>query len=140
MKKILFTLLAVIFLAGALGGAGFVGYRIGYRQGASATGNTSPFIHGFQFAPRDMPMHDFGREFGRGFDRRSGPADFWMPRHGMNFGFFPPLIFLGQIAFWALVIWFAYWLFTRSGWQLSLKRQTVEDPKAGTVEPEQKTG
>jgi hypothetical protein len=47
-------------------------------------------------------------------------------RGGM--GFFSPFMFLGRILFWGLVIWFAYWLFTRSGWPLTRKPQPVSQP------------
>ena len=46
MKKILLTLLAVIVVVGALAGAGFVGYRIGYTNGATASGNVPFFGRG----------------------------------------------------------------------------------------------
>ena len=127
MKKVLLTLLAVLVVAGVLAGTGFAGYRIGYRQGTLTTsdGSNVPFVHPFQMSPRDMPMHNFGRDLDRSFDRNFGPQGFGM-RGGM--GFFAPLMFLGRILFWGLVIWFVYWLFTRSGWQLTRKPQPVSQP------------
>ena len=140
MKKVLLTILAVIVVAGVLAGAGFAGYRIGYQQGAHSTLTTNitpndktPFMHPFGF--QDMPMHNFGRDSDRGFSRGFGPGGFGM-RGGM--GFFAPLMFLGRILFWGLVIWFAYWLFTKSGWKLSRTPQPVESPKVEVPAPTEK--
>jgi len=143
MKKVLLTLLAVIVVLGVLAGAGFAGYRLGYQQGAQSTStsnntpNNLPFMHGFQFGPQDMPMRNFGRDFDRNFQRGIRPGGFGM-RGGMGFGFFAPLMFLGRILFWGLIIWFAYWLFTRSGWLLTRTRQPVESPKVETPAPQEK--
>jgi hypothetical protein len=132
MKKVLLTLLAVIVIVGALGAAGMVGYRYGYYQGALNTtdGETPAFVPGFGDGPQRMPMHPFGfeRDFGpgRGFDR-----DFGMMPGGMRgFGFFAPLVFLVRIAFWALLIWAAYMLVTRSGWRLTRTSPPVESQPA----------
>jgi len=136
MKKVLLTLLAIMVIAGALAGAGFAGYRIGYKQ-AALTGtpeNVMPFNHDFQFGPRDMPMLNFGKDFNRGFNREFGPGG-----RGMEFGFFPPLMFLGRIAFWVLAILFVYWLFTKSGWQLTRRQQSVADHTVVPSEPEKKS-
>jgi hypothetical protein len=78
-------------------------------------------------------MHNFSRDLDRGFGRGFGPGGFGMRGGMMGFGFFGPLMFLGRLLFWALVIWFAYWLFTKSGWQLTRKSQPVVD--SPTVEP-----
>ena len=144
MKKVLLTLLVVIVAVGFLVGAGFAGYRIGYRQGALSTStnttsnnNNTPFMHGFQFGQKDMPMQNFGRDLDRNFNRGMRPGGFGV-RGGMGFGFFPPLMFLGQILFWGLIILFAYWLFTKSGWQLTRTRQPVEAPKVEASTPEEK--
>ena len=80
-------------------------------------------------------MHNFGRDSDRGFSRGFGPGGFGM-RGGM--GFFAPLMFLGRILFWGLVIWFAYWLFTKSGWKLSRTPQPVESPKVEVPAPTEK--
>ena len=135
MKKVLLTLLAIIVMVGALAGAGFTGYRIGIKQAAPSgtTENVAPFKHDFQFGPQDMPMHNFGRDLNRGFNRGFGPSN-----RGMGFGFFPPMMFLGRIAFWGLAILFIYWLFTKSGWQLTRKQQPVTE-KTVEPEPEKKT-
>ena len=126
MKKILLSLLVIVLILGALGAVGFAGYQFGYRQAATSTTNgnapVAPRDRNFNFGPGGMPMHDFG--FHHGF----GPRGFGMMNRGMGFGFFSPLMFLLRIAFWALVIWVAYMLFTRSGWRLT--RQSTETPPA----------
>ena len=140
MKKVLLTLLAVIVIAGALGVAGFAGYRCGYQQGALAStgaNSNTPFMHDFRVGPQDMPMRDFGRGMDRDFERGIGPGGN-RTRGGMMFGFFPPLAFLGRILFWGLLAWFVYWLFTKSGWQLTRKAQPVEVSKVEPPAPEQK--
>jgi hypothetical protein len=115
MKKVLLTLLGIIVVLGVLAGAGFTGYRIGYQQGAVANtdGITVPLMHGFRLDPQEMPMHNFGR----GFDRDAVRGGYTMMGRGM--GFFPPFMAIGRLLFWALVIWFAYWLFTKSGWRIT---------------------
>ena len=122
MKKVLLTLLVTILVLGLFAAAGYTGYRFGYAQGVQATANGDVLRPGLRpfddFGPRGMPMHNFG--FGRGFNRGFGPGGFPM----MGFGFFSPLMLLGRIAVLALIVWFVYWLFTRSGWRLT--RQTTE--------------
>jgi hypothetical protein len=126
MKKILLSLLIGIVVIGLFAAAGYTGYRFGYAQGVQTTANGDdarlelrPFDG---FGPRGMPMHRFG--FERGFQREWGPGGLPM----MGFGFFSPWILLGRIAVLALIIWFVYWLFARSGWRLT--RQTT-----GSVPP-----
>jgi len=123
MKKVLLTLLAVVIVLGLFAAIGFVGYRFGYAQGfqATANGQTSDFRPFDGMGPNRMPMQNFGDRFDRNFDRGLGPGGF--PMRG--FGFFP-LIFIGRIAILSLIVWFVYWLFTRSGWQLTITVQTVE--------------
>ena len=118
MKKVLLTLLAVIVVLGLFAAAGFTGYRFGYAQGVQGTANGDaprPELRPFDdFGPRGMPMmRNFG--FERGFQRGFGRGGFPM----MGFGFFSPWMFIGRIAVLALVIWFIYWLVTRSGWRLT---------------------
>jgi hypothetical protein len=124
MKRTLLTLLAVVVVIGLFGAVGFAGYRFGLARGAQTTGNaeaTRPEIRRFDdFGPHRMPMHDF--EFGRG--ARRGLGGFPM----LGFGFFGPLMFLGRILVLALIVWFIYWLLTRSGWRLT--RETVSAPPA----------
>lgn len=120
MKKVLLTLLALVLLVGALGAVGMTGYRFGYAQGVAAgsDGETLEMPRGFGLGPQRMPMHNFG--FDRGFDREFGPGGFHMMRRGgMGIGFFGPLVFLFQIAFWGLLIWAIYTLVLRSGWRLT---------------------
>ena len=118
MKKVLLTLLTVIVVLGLFAATGYAGYRFGYMRGAQTTANGNPSEP--QLRPFDnfdrprMPMHNFGDDFGRGARRGFGMRGFPMT----GFGFFSPLMFLGRIAVFALIIWFIYWLFTRSGWQL----------------------
>jgi hypothetical protein len=78
-------------------------------------------------------MHEFG--FGRGLQREFRPGGFPM----MGFGFFPLFGFLWRIAILALIVGLVYWLFTRSGWQLTRTQpaQTVET-QSQPVETEQK--
>ena len=116
MKKVLLSLLAALILLGLFAAVGYAGYRFGYAQGAQITANgQAPDLRPFDgWGPPRTPMHDFG--FGRGFGMRGFP--------GMGFGFFSPLLFLLRLAVLGLVLWFVYWLFTRSGWRLN--RQTTE--------------
>jgi len=128
MKKVLLSLLAVIVVLGLFAATGFAGYRFGYAQGVQITANgdaprPAPALRALdEVGPRGMPMHNFGRGFDRGF----GPGGF--PMRG--FGFFSPLMLLGRIAVLTLIIWFIYWLFTRSGWRLT--RQTTENNSSKT--------
>jgi hypothetical protein len=43
----------------------------------------------------------------------------------MGFGIFSLFGLLMRLAVFGLIIWFAYWLFTRSGWRLTRTVQTV---------------
>ena len=130
MKKVLLTLLTVVLVLGLFAAAGYAGYRFGFMRGAQTTANGNPSEP--QLRPFDnfdrprMPMHNFGDDFGPGIRRGFGMHGFPM----LGFGFFSPLMFLGRIAVFALIIWFIYWLFTRSGWRLT--RQTVESSPSKT--------
>jgi hypothetical protein len=131
MRKVLFTLLAVVLILGALGAAGLTGYRYGYAQGVSATsdGKIQPLAPGFGWVAPRMPMHNFG------FDRDFGPGGFHMMGHGgMGFGFLWPLMFLLRIGFWVLVIWAIYMLVVRSGWRLTKTPPAVETPPPSNTE------
>lgn len=127
MKKVLLTLLAIILVLGLFAAIGYAGYRFGYVQGARAAANAdaprpAPALRPFDnFDQPRMPMHNFGDDFDRGFHRGFRFGGFPM----MGFGFFSPLIFLGNILVFALVIWFVYWLLGRSGWQLTRTTQTT---------------
>jgi hypothetical protein len=121
MKRILFTLLAVVGVIGLFAATGYAGYRTGYAQGVeqNANGEAPQFRPFERMRPGRLPMHEFG--FGRGFDRELRPGGF--PR--MGFGFFPLLGFLGRVASLALIVGVVYWLFRRSGWQLT-RTQTIQ--------------
>jgi uncharacterized membrane protein len=135
MKRVLLTILAIVVVLGLFAAVGFTGYRFGFARGAgvAAGGDELPRqirpLEGF--GPNRMPMHAFGfnRGFHREFGMRGGP--------GMGFGFFSPLMLLGRIAILALIVWFIYWLFTRSGWQLTRTVQTTEH-QPPPAEPEAK--
>lgn len=129
MKKVFLIILVVVLAIGALAGIGFAGYRFGYMQRVQITSDgTAPSIGRDrlpQFHPRLLD-----RDFGRGI----APKHFFMMPYGRGFGFFSPLFFLGRIAFWALVIWFVYWLFTRSGWHIT--RQTGKEQEVSPTKTE----
>ena len=118
MKKVLLGILTVIVVLGLFTATGYTGYRFGYTQGVRATLNSDdvhPELHPFDdFGPRGMPMHRFG--FERGWDPGGYPM--------MGPGFFSPWILLWRIAVLAVIVWFIYWLFARSGWRLT--RHPVE--------------
>jgi hypothetical protein len=122
MKRVLLTLLAIIVALGLFAAVGYSGYRLGYAQAARggqriANGDTPrPAMRPFDnFGPREMPRGDFERGVQRGFGRDRFPM--------MGFGFFAPLFWIGRLLVLALIVWFVYWLFTRSGWRLT--RETV---------------
>jgi len=133
MKKVLLTILALIVVLGLFAATGYAGYRFGYVQGAQLTASgDAPQRRPFDdVGPRGMPMHNFGREIERGFNRGLRPDGF----RRMGFGFFSPILFLGRIALWGLVLWLIYWLFTRSGWRLTRTPQV-----AVTTPPDAESG
>ena len=115
MKKFLLSLLILIVGLGLLAGAGFAGYRIGVSNRLASTGAAPELRRPFQMHPQFMPRNDFGR----GFDHYSmmRPGGF----NGRSIGFFSPLRAIWNIALLGLVLWFVYWLFTKSGWQITRK-------------------
>jgi uncharacterized membrane protein len=123
MKKVLLTILAVLVVLGTLAGAGFTGYQMGYRNGTGTSGNTPFFNRSFHMNPDQMPMHRFGNDSGRW----SMPYHSPMMGRGGGFGFFSPLHFLWNIVVIGLIIWFVYWLVTKSGWKIT--RNTGKDPE-----------
>ena len=125
MKKVLLTLLAVIVILGALAGAGYAGYRIGYNQGAGISGNVQFFGRAERMNPHLMPGLD--RDFGFHMPPYRSPI---MGRGIFGFTMFSPLRILWNIAVLALIIWFVYWLFTKSGWRI-----TRETNKESGVSP-----
>lgn len=129
MKKVLLTLLAVIVIAGALAGAGYAGYRIGYAQGATASGNLPFPGRGGHMNPYFMPHFD--RDFGYGMQPYRSPM---MGRGDFGFRIFSPFRILWNIVVLALVIWFVYWLFTKSGWRIT--RQATKEQEVPEVKME----
>jgi len=126
MKKVLLTLLVVVVALGLFAAVGYTGYRFGFAQGMQTTAS------GDTVRPGLRPFDEFGR---RGMDRFGMDRDFLRGvRPGgfrmRGFGFFSPLMFLGRVAILALLVWFVYWLFTRSGWRLTRTQavQTTETP------------
>lgn len=134
MKKVLLTLLAMIVIIGALAGAGYWGYRIGYANGATGSDNEQFFGRSFHMNPNQMPFHRNDEGFNRGFDRGFGFNQNPMMRPGryqsigMGYSYFSPLHVVWNIAVLALIAWFIYWLFTKSGWQIT--RTTPKDPES----------
>jgi len=125
MKKILLSLLILVVALGLLAGAGFLGYRLGYDNGTTSSGHMPAYGRYHHTDPENMP----GYGFGKGSDRGSGPS-FGFNNHlmmrpgGFNirgFNYFSPLHLLWNIALLGLVIWFGYWLITKSGWQITRK-------------------
>ena len=135
MKRILLTLLGVIVVIGALASAGFAGYRIGFNQGAQ--GDSPLHVRPDRLDPQGMPHHNFDRDFDRIFNHGFPHRGFRMMHRG-GFGFFAPLMFLGQIAFWGLIILLVYLIFTRSGWRITRTQPTVQSA-APRVETESKS-
>jgi len=138
MKKVLLTLLTVVVVLGLFAATGYAGYRIGIMRGAQITANggiPNPQLRPFDnFDRRGMP--NGGDDFGRGLRRGFGMRGF--PMMGMGFGLFSLFMFLARIAVFALIIWFIYWLFTRSGWQLTRTVQAAEaQPKPTETEPKE---
>lgn len=130
MKKVFLTLLAVIVIVGAFAGAGYWGYRIGYANGATGPDNGPFFARPYHMDPSQMPMYKFGGEFNRdfGFNRHPMMRPGSIHGIGMGYGYFSPFLLLWRVIVIALIIWFVYWLFTKSGWQLT--RKTNNDPES----------
>jgi len=128
MKRVLLTLLTVVVVLGLFAVAGYAGYRMGYMRGAQITANgnvPNPQIRPFGNFDRRGPLpRNFGDDFGPGLRRGFRFGGF--PMMGMGFGIFSLFGFLMRIAVFGLIIWFAYWLFTRSGWRLTRTVQTVQ--------------
>ena len=124
MKKVFLTLLAIIVVVAALAGAGYWGYRIGYADGATGSDNGVFFGRSYHMDPNQMPFHRFeGDGFNRGFDKGFGFNQHPMMRpggyHSVGIGYFSPLRILWNVFILALIIWLVYWLFTKSGWQIT---------------------
>ena len=137
MKKVLLSLFAGVLILASVAAAGFTGYRFGYAQGVqeSTDGQASAFRPFDERGPNRMPMHNFGNRLDRPFAREFRRGGFSL--HGWGFGFFALLRFLTQLMVLALLIGAVYWLFTRSGWQLTRTQatQTIEtQPKPTETE------
>ncbi len=127
MKKFLLTLLTVVVILGAVAAVGFTGYRIGYVQGAAADGNAPFFMRPDRANPNLMP--GFRRDFGMWRQPYHTPI---MGRGIFGFNLFSPLRFLWNIAILALILWFVYWLFTKSGWRITRQTSVSEPPAEKT--------
>jgi len=114
MKKVLFTLLVIIVALGALAGVGYAGYRVGYNQGATASGYAPFFGRGDRINPHLMP--GFDSDYGFYMQPYRSPM---MGRGAFGFNMFSPLHILWNIAILALIVWFVYWLFNKSGWRIT---------------------
>ena len=124
MKRVILILLAILVVVGLFAAVGYTGYRFGYAQGIQTTregDDARPGLRPFDdVRPRGMPMRPFGfeRGFARGFD--GFPL--------LGFEFFSLLRLILPIAVLALAVWFIYWLFTRSGWQLTRTAPVAKTP------------
>lgn len=139
MKKVFLTLLTLIVVVGALAGAGYTGYRIGFNQGVISSGKAAPSGNSLQRPnqnPHAMPFNNFGRDF-RGFEPGFPGQRFPMARHGFfGFGLFSPLHFLWNLAILALIIWFIYWLISKSGWQITRRSEKVVEVASSETKAE----
>jgi len=138
MKKVLLTLLTIVVVLGLFAATGYAGYRIGLMRGAQITANgATPNQQIRPFGNLDRRgMPNFGNDFGRGGPRGFGMRGF--PMMGTGFGIFSMFGFLARIAVFALVIWFGYWLFARSGWRLTRTVPAAEPQQPQPSEPEAK--
>ena len=146
MKKWTLGIVITLLALGALAGVGFAGYRIGFMQGSRITqavripnnNNNNNAVPPFanrsnRFNQNNMLQFHPGmndRNFGPGF----GINRFPMMRMGRGFGFFSPFQFIWRVVIFGLIIWFFYWLFAKSGLQVSFNRQPAETPKVVEVE------
>ena len=139
MKRVIRTILGALLVIGLFAGAGFVGYRVGYRQGIQASANGAPPPNRFEhFGRDDLPGRNFFR-FERDFERGLAPGGFLRMRGERGFGFFMPIFSLVRVAVLGLIIWLVYKLFTGAGWKLSLTRQSAQSAATTGDESEKKT-
>jgi hypothetical protein len=136
MKRVLLTLLVIVLVLGVVGAVGFAGFRLGYARGVQATANgQAPNLRPFNgTGPGRLPLDHFGlhRGFQRGFGMRGFPM--------LGFGLFSLIRFAIQLAVIGLILWFTYWLFTRSGWRLTRETtstaQTTQTTTTESAPPE----
>jgi len=133
-RKWLWWTLGILAALALLAGAGLTGYRIGVMHAAQSSDNPHAFMFSHMDRFDDMHGHpgfDGGKpQFHQG-NRFDSPRRGFS--HGGGFSIFPAFFGLIRLAFWALVIWAAYTLFTRSGWRL-----VRENPPAVEVVEEKK--
>lgn len=127
MKKTLLVILAIVLSLGALAGAGFAGFHLGYARGATTTEGKADTLFGGHrfFGPDNMPGHRFNND-DRGVHRGQMPDGFGMMHHGKGFGFASPFFSLIKIALLGLLIWAGYKLLAGRGWTLTFTRQVME--------------
>jgi hypothetical protein len=139
MKKnwLLKTVVALIVI-GLLVASGFALYRVGYAHGAQASlsGDMASFWadhfddipHAEYWGSGNIP---FGRSGSRMMDGYSQmPFGSNHMAYGFSGFFFLPFLF--RVLFWGALIWLAYTLFKKSGWQFT--KQTA--PAAPTINEE----
>lgn len=119
MKRFFVVLLSIIIVLGALAGAGYAGFRVGYAQGSTASGN-APMVGRYHMNPNQMPFD----QRGFGFEQHGQFNRFPMMDRGYGIRFFSPFHFIWNIIVLGLIIWFVYWLFTKSGWRITKQTDT----------------
>ena len=136
MRKFLLTLIGLIVIVGVIGGVWWLGYRVGYKQGAGVAIGDNPAVvipRGNDFDWGHMPRHEFGIRPDRGLPPGFGPRGFRMMPYGIGFGFFSPVRLILQLAIVGFVIWLLYELLT--GWRLSFTRPTPATPRVEPAQP-----
>ena len=132
MKRILLILLVVIIALGALAGAGFAGFRLGYARGTATQGDVEPRFGTFDPNERPFGLKEFPGPGFRQDDRAFGPGNFARLDRGRGFG--SPISFLVQIAILGLIVWAVYMLFKGNGWQLTFSRIQTQTPRVESVQ------
>ena len=132
MKRILLILLVVIIALGALAGAGFAGFRLGYERGIAIQGDAEPRFDPFDPNERPFDLKEFPGPRFRLDDRAFGPGNF--ARLDRDRGFGSPISFLVQIAILGIIVWAVYMLFKGNGWQLTFARMPTQTPRVESVE------
>jgi hypothetical protein len=141
MNKWITRIIIAILVIGAFAGIGIAAYRIGYNQGAQATGVGMPhqMLNRFdRFDRNNMPQFHPGVN-DQSFKQSFGHSQFSTLNRGRNIGFFSPFHFLFRIAVFGLLIWIGYKLFTGNGWQLSFTRQPANNEPETRIESRKST-